>query len=489
MKKERKGTEVNRMGTKNDFARSFVLFVLVYAILSLLFFWIVKDDWRSTTVSTDAVNRDMVSPELAEGNEIRQEFVIASDHLMSLTLYANKHPGASEESNLKVRIVTGEKELFFSEIPYSGIGPDGIIYVPVNSITGVMKGSPATLILQAEGNLSLWFGSSRTAGKFQVNVETSGLQMNGEPVDGELVLSQQGVLDLPYMDYYWPVTCVLFLFLAGIILYCHFCQTHNRDNLINKGVYLIRQYWYLLKTLVVRDFKIRYKASTLGVLWSFLNPLLMTFVYMLVFSTIFRSSIENFVVYLMSGIILFNYFSEATNLGMQSIVGNAGLITKVYMPKYIFPISKAISSGINLVISLIPLLIMMGLTGVHFHKSLLLIPLVMLFLIVFCIGVSLILASIMVYFRDIQFIWGIFITILNFLSPVFYPESIIPARFITLYHMNPIYQYLFFMRTITLGGISPTPITYLYCLFATTFTLGIGLFIFRKAQSRFVLHL
>ena len=140
-------------------------------------------------------------------------------------------------------------------------------------------------------------------------------------------------------------------------------------------------------------------------------------------------------------------------------------------------------------ISLIPLLIMMALTGVHFHKSLLLIPLVMLFLIVFTIGVGLILAAIMVYFRDIQFIWGIFITILNFLSPIFYPESIIPARFITLYHMNPMYQYLFFMRTITLGGISPTPITYLYCILASMITLLLGLFIFRKSQSNFVLHL
>ena len=145
---------------------------------------------------------------------------------------------------------------------------------------------------------------------------------------------------------------------------------------------------------MVRDFKIKYKASVLGVLWSFLNPLLMTFVYMFVFSTLFRSSsIENFVVYLMSGIILFNYFSEATNLGMQSIVGNAGLITKVYMPKYILPISKVLSSAINLVISLIPLMIMMALTGVRFSKSLLLIPLVLVFLILFCVGVSLILAS------------------------------------------------------------------------------------------------
>ena len=95
----------------------------------------------------------------------------------------------------------------------------------------------------------------------------------------------------------------------------------------------------------------------------------------------------------------------------------------------------------------------------------------------------------MVYFRDIQFLWGIVITILNFLSPIFYPESIIPVQFIRLYHLNPLYQYLFFMRTIVVGGISPTPVTYLYCTFFSALALVAGLLIFRKAQSDFVLHL
>ena len=97
--------------------------------------------------------------------------------------------------------------------------------------------------------------------------------------------------------------------------------------------------------------------------------------------------------------------------------------------------------------------------------------------------------SAMVYFRDVQFLWGILLTILNFLSPIFYPETIIPVRFTTMYHMNPIYQFLFFMRTITIGGVSPTPITYLYCLLGSLGTLGVGLFIFRRCQSQFVLHL
>ena len=474
---------------KKSFSIRFLLFVLAFALFTSLFFWIVEDDWRKSAVSTDPLNRDEVLPELAADCEISQDFELIADHTRSLTLYADKRQGLTDDLEFTVAAAENGREFFSKAIRYEEIRSDGVITVYTGGEDWPKKGSVVTLTIRGQGQLSFWCGKTRTAGKFQVTTETAGLRFNGEPVEGELVLSQYGINDLPYIDYYWPVAGIVFLLVTIVILYCHYCSVNGKENVINKGLYLIRQYQYLLKNLVVRDFKIKYKASVLGVLWSFLNPLLMTFVYMFVFSTLFRSSIENFVVYLMSGIILFNYFSESTNLGMQSIVGNAGLIKKVYIPKYIFPISKVLSSAINLVISLIPLLIMMTITGVRFSKSLLLIPLVLLFLILFCVGVSLILASAMVYFRDVQFLWGILITILNFLSPIFYPESIIPAGFVTLYHMNPLYQYLFFMRTVTLGGISPTPITYLYCFLASTVTLAVGLFVFRKAQSQFVLHL
>ena len=477
------------MQTRKGFAQRFLIFVLIYALLASLLYWIVRDDWRKTLVSTDTVNQETLLPELTEGQEISQEFSLAADRMHSLTLRANKTPGAPNQGKIRFTIESQGKELVSSEMKCASVPPDGTVQIPLGDAAWPAKGSRATLTIRAEGGIAFWCGRSKSAGKFEVGVETSGLKINGNPMEGELVLTQQGEIDLPYVDYFWPVAAALFFILSAIILYCHACTVRGKENKINRGLKLIHQYEYLLKTLVIRDFKIKYKASMLGVLWSFLNPLLMTFVYMFVFSTLFRSSIENFVVYLMSGIILYNFFSESTNLGMQSIVGNAGLITKVYMPKYILPISKVISASINLIISLIPLMIMMALTGVQFGKSLLLIPVVLFFLILFCVGVSLILSAVMVYFRDIQFIWGIFLTVLNFLSPIFYPESIIPARFITLYHMNPMYQYLFFMRTITLGGISPTPITYLYCAIASLATLGVGLYVFRKCQSQFVLHL
>ena len=477
------------MRKKGKFIRIFLSFTLIYLALTCIFYWTVKDDWRQTATGTDPVNRDALLPELVPESKIIQRFNVVADRLQFITVSANRLPNSTDKDQITVTISDDGEHHYSREFNYRDLDQSGSLEIPLDDVSWLEKGVQVQLSLQAEGDLSFWYGKTRTAGKFQIETETSGLWFNDEPVEGELVLSQQGIIYLPYMLYFLPVFGALFLLMSLSIAYCYYCWVSQKENAINKGLRLISQYRYLLKTLVVRDFKIKYKASMLGVLWSFLNPLLMTFVYMFVFSTLFRSSIENFVVYLMSGIILFNYFSEATNLGMQSIVGNAGLITKVYMPKYILPISKVLSSAINMAISLIPLLIMMAITGVRFSKSLILIPVVLSYLILFSVGVSLILASAMVYFRDVQFLWGIFLTILNFLSPIFYPESIIPARYITVYHMNPLYQYLFFMRTITIGGISPTPATYIYCTLASFVTLGVGLFIFRRAQSQFVLHL
>lgn len=472
-----------------SFLKKTAAFVLLYAALSAFLFWIVGDSWQKAEITTDPINKDAVLPELSEGEEVRQEFQVAADQLQNITLYANVSPSFEEGDGITVRLEEDGKEFYSASFQFPDVKPDGRLVIPLTDAETPSKGSNVTVLLMSKGKVSFWYGYTRNAGKIAVGVETKGFVHGGETTEGELVMTQTGLVELPYMQYYWPVAIVLLLVLLCCIIYCHRCRLLGKENPINKGTDLIHQYSYLLKTLVIRDFKIKYKASVLGILWSFLNPLLMTFVYMFVFSTLFRSSIENFVVYLMSGIILFNYFSESTNLGMQSIVGNAGLITKVYMPKYVFPVSKALSSGINLVISLIPLLIMMALTGTPFSKSLLLLPVVLLLLILFAVGVSLILSAAMVFFRDVQFLWGIFLTVLNFLSPVFYPESIIPARFLTLYHMNPLYQYLFFMRTIILGGISPTPITYAYCMTASFLALAVGLAVFRKSQSRFVLHL
>ena len=468
-----------------SFVKKLLIALAVYLVLAGIFFLVVRDDWSMTTETSDPVNRDALTQELTGEAEINQTFIPAVDQVKRIILQSSA--AGAPAGQIEAAVMDGDKVLFQDTISPE---TDGSIVLDLSERPVERKGKQLSLILRHSDGISLWYGTTRSAGKISVSSQTDEtLTVADELIAGELVMQVTGVSFMPYTRWYWPVTAGVGLILLALILHAHRSKITGRKNLFNQAGEIISRYSYLMKTLVVRDFKVRYKASLLGVLWSFLNPLLMTLVYLFVFSTLFQSSIPHFPVYLMSGIILFNYFSEATNLGMQSIVGNAGLITKVYLPKYAFPISKAISSSINLIISMIPMLIMMLLTGVSFHKSLLLLPLVVIFLIVFSVGVSLILSSVMVFFRDIQFLWGIILTILNFFSPIFYPESIIPAHFLKFYHLNPIYQYLYFMRTIVVGGISPNPITYLYCTLASVITLAVGLLVFKKAQHRFVLYL
>ena len=138
---------------------------------------------------------------------------------------------------------------------------------------------------------------------------------------------------------------------------------------------------------------------------------------------------------------------------------------------------------------MIPLCFLVLLSGIPLRKSMLLIPLVLLFATVFNIGMSLLLSSSMVFFRDTQFLWGIFSMLWMYMTPIFYPESIIPARFLQLYHINPMYQFIYFLRTIIIDGRSPGPYTYLYCLLCAVVPLLLGLWVFRRTQDRFVFYL
>lgn len=244
-----------------------------------------------------------------------------------------------------------------------------------------------------------------------------------------------------------------------------------------------------MRQLVARDFKTKYKRSVLGVLWSFLNPLLTMMVQYIVFSTLFKSDIPNFRLYLLSGIVCFNFFSEATTMGLQSIVGNAALITKVYVPKYIYPVSRVFSSTINLLLSLIPLLAVMLLTGTPVRPAILLLPFGLLCLVTFCIGMGFILSAMMVFFRDTQFLWGVVSMLWMYATPIFYPESIIPAQYMVIYKCNPMYHIIRFVRIILIDGVSPEPKAYALCLIASFVPLVLGAVVFKKNQDKFILNL
>ena len=207
-----------------------------------------------------------------------------------------------------------------------------------------------------------------------------------------------------------------------------------------------KRYWFLMTQLISRDFKKKYKRSVLGILWSLLNPILMMTVMAIVFSQMFRFKVEgiNYLVYLMTGLIMFNYFSQASNMAMTSVVENFTLINKVYIPKYIFPIAKCLFIGIDFLLTLIPWLAIIALSyfglgeyTCHFNIYYLILPYIFLCMFLFTVGIGLLLSCISVFLRDVFHIYGIILNIWNYLTPVFYSIEILPAKLQAIMHFNP----------------------------------------------------
>jgi len=244
----------------------------------------------------------------------------------------------------------------------------------------------------------------------------------------------------------------------------------------------------LLKQLVIRDIKVKYRSSILGVLWSVLNPLLSMIVITIVFSQLFRYSIDNFPVYLMCGNLVFQFFSESTSMSMTSIIGGAELIKKVYIPKYIFPLARNLSSFVNLLFSLIAIIIIMIITKVQVTWAILLMPIILILLLIFTTGFSLILSSYTVFFRDIIHLYSVLIMILMYLTPLFYPEEIIPDKFKIFLYANPLYYFVKAFRCTVLYGQLPSLKLILACILLAISAIVLGIFIFYKKQDKFILH-
>ena len=260
--------------------------------------------------------------------------------------------------------------------------------------------------------------------------------------------------------------------------------------IINNIKFTYKKYGFLLQQLISRDFKVKYKRSVLGVLWSLLYPILTMAVMALVFTNVFKFSTPgvNYLVYLMTGLVMFNYYSESSNLAMSSVVANFSLINKVYMPKYIVPLSKCLFVGINFLLSLIPLYAIILLTGTGVNIYHILLPYSFLCLLLFSIGMGLILATISVFLRDMFYIYGVIITLWMYLTPVMYDISIIPPHLQIIFKLNPLYWFIKFVRDIVLYNQIPSLSVWLYSgLFAVTILI-LGIHIFRKYQDKFIYY-
>ena len=259
--------------------------------------------------------------------------------------------------------------------------------------------------------------------------------------------------------------------------------------------YNFKQYLFLLEQLVSRDFKVKYKRSVLGVLWSILYPLLQMAVMALVFSQMFRFSMEgtNYVVYLMTGIVIFQFFSDATNSAMSSIVSNFCLIRKVYIPKYLFPLSKTLFAGINFLLTLIPLFLiiiisMFGNSPCYINWYYLLLPYIFFMLFLFATGIGFILSAVSVFLRDMLYIYGIILTMWQYFTPIFWNMAMLPESYQIFFKCNPLYQFLNSTRMIILYSTMPSWTNFLLCTLFGVGTFLIGALIFRKSQDKFIYY-
>lgn len=248
-------------------------------------------------------------------------------------------------------------------------------------------------------------------------------------------------------------------------------------------------YFPLAKELVKRDLKVKYRRSVFGYLWSLMNPLLMMCVMSYVFSTIFQSSVPNFPLYLICGQTLWNFFNESTNMAMYSVMQNGALIKKVYIPKFIFPLSRVLSSFVTMSFSLVAILIVMLFTRATVYWTILLFWVPLLFLFVFCCGIGLILSALATYFRDITHLYGVLTLAWMYATPIFYDPAILPEHVRLTLQWNPMYHFITFFRSLIVYGQIPAWDTWAICIGSSIAIFTVGLCSFKKLQRNFILYI
>lgn len=254
-----------------------------------------------------------------------------------------------------------------------------------------------------------------------------------------------------------------------------------------QGFYAYRN---LLKQLVLRDIKLKYRRSFLGYLWSVLNPLFVMVIMVVVFTTMFRSDIPNFPLYLLCGQILFNYMSEATSAAITSVMDSGGLLKKIYVPKYIFTVSKVTSTLITMLLSLIALILVALFTKTPVTVTYFLIVIPLLELYVFSLGLGLFLAQAAVFFRDIRYIYSVLLTGWTYLTPIFYPVSLLDGMVKDIVtKVNPMYYYIDQFRCLVMYGEIPGAQSFLYASAVALAMLLLGAWSFWKNQDRFILYI
>lgn len=252
-----------------------------------------------------------------------------------------------------------------------------------------------------------------------------------------------------------------------------------------------KKYRFLLVELIKKDIKLKYRRSYLGILWTLLEPILTTVVLTLVFSKAFGRGGETFPVYILGGRLIYSYFSGTTKSALKSIRSNSAMIKKVYVPKYIYPLSTVLSGYVIFSISLIVLVLSMIVFKVPFTVNFIgiLYPLVM--ILIMTLGVGMILCTMAVFFRDLEYLWGVILMLIMYCSAIFYDvDKMVGAdkRNLWIFKWNPLYAIIVNVRNAIFGQPLDT-FASVYSLLFSFGTLLIGIWLFYKKQDKFILNI
>lgn len=471
-----------------DLKRVFALCFAAYVLLIAAYYFLAGDQlhFRQSRGELSMPAAEAGTIELVQGTQVQQTFTAKIQRLQSVSVQWGTYYRANS-GTVTMALYRGEELLGQQSFDAAGIAEGGVTTLAFDTPLEDLTGIPLTLRLWADSvsgsAVSPMMNTSAPQGEGFV------LDLNGTATAGTLCFAASGEDYIWTGLHYWEFAAAFGAVLALYLYWSYRRWQQGKPSALVKAINAMQKYRFLIKQLVDRDFKAKYKRSVLGVFWSFLNPLLNMAVQYVVFSNLFKFDIPNFPVYLLCGNVIFSYFSEACGMALTSIVGNASLITKVYVPKYIYPLTRILSSLINLLISMIPLIAVALISGLLPTPAYILSLYVFVCLALFCLGMGLFLSAAMVFFRDIQFLWGVLTTIWMYLTPIFYPVSILPEGIRTIVELNPLYYYVTFVRTCIIDGVSPEPVMYVQCLLFALGVLVIGALVFKKSQDKFVLYL
>lgn len=461
----------------------------VYAALVIGFYFLAGEQllYRASRGDLPMPASDAAAAELAQGVTVEQIFQVKIQRLETVCVqWGSYYRANSGTITMELLRPSDGTILMTGSFDAAEVTEGQYLSISAAEPVGTAYGTPLLLRLRADSPAG---SAAAPLISTQENREGFSLTVNGEPVPGMLCFSAAGTDYVWTGLHYWEFVTAAGLVLALFFLLVGTRYRHGKRSYFVNALIAVKKYRFLIRQLVSRDFKKKYKRSILGVFWSFLNPLLTMLVQYIIFSRVFNNDIPNFAAYLIIGTVMFNFFSESCSMTLTSILSNASLITKVYIPKYIYPLTRTISSAVNLLISLAPLLIVCLATGVVFQKSAVLALYFFACLIVFSLGLGMLLATLMVFFQDTQFLWNVLTMIWMYATPIFYPETILSGRLRIVLQLNPLYHFLKSARMCVLNGLSPEPAAYFLCLMMALGMLLLGAFVFYREQDKFVLYL